>query len=131
MGCVHVLRIVSVRVARCPACCHLVRGRLSNQLAPFVLTHAPCCLFVHTCSKTRGLGAGRKLRTLRREERWADKEYCRSNLGSEWKKPFAGTSHSKGIVLEKMCVVSWGSRAHTCKRQQGGCRFLGVSVDQP
>jgi len=44
MGCVHVLRIVSVRVARCPACCHLVRGRLSNQLAPFALTHAPCCL---------------------------------------------------------------------------------------
>ena len=53
------------------------------------------------------MGAGRKLRTLRREERWADKEYCRSNLGSEWKKPFAGTSHSKGIVLEKMCVHLW------------------------
>ena len=57
-----------------------------------------------SCRKTRGLGAGRKLRTLRREQRWHDKEYCRSNLGSEWKKPFAGCSHSKGIVLEKMCA---------------------------
>ena len=55
-------------------------------------------------SKTRGLGAGRKLKTRRREQRWHDKGYCRANLGSEWKKPFAGTSHSKGIVLEKMCV---------------------------
>ena len=55
-------------------------------------------------SKTRGLGAGRKLKTRRREQRWHDKGYCRAHLGSEWKKPFAGTSHSKGIVLEKMCV---------------------------
>lgn len=52
--------------------------------------------------KTRGLGAGRKLRTLRRTNRWADKAYKKSNLGSEWKKPFQGASHSKGIVLEKM-----------------------------
>jgi small subunit ribosomal protein S23e len=34
--------------------------------------------------------------------RWADKGYNKSHLGSEWKKPFAGASHSKGIVLEKM-----------------------------
>lgn len=34
--------------------------------------------------------------------RWADKDYNKSHLGSEWKKPFAGASHSKGIVLEKM-----------------------------
>jgi small subunit ribosomal protein S23e len=90
-------------------------------------------------SKTRGMGAGRKLRSLRREERWADKDYNRSHLGrcakgvllrvnggwgagrrwrpaateseflalpastcSEYKKPFAGASHAKGIVLEKM-----------------------------
>ena len=70
-------------------------------------------------SKTRGLGAGRKLRTLRREERWADKEYCRSNLGSEWKKPFAGTSHSKGIVLEKMCVAQGGLLCAACVRREG------------
>lgn len=34
--------------------------------------------------------------------RWADKDYNKSHLGSEWKKPFAGASHAKGIVLEKM-----------------------------
>ena len=44
--------------------------------------------------------------TRRREQKWHDKEFCRANLGSEWKKPFAGCSHSKGIVLEKMCVAA-------------------------
>lgn len=58
--------------------------------------HAP------RAGKTRGMGAGRKLRLHRKEERWADKDYKKSNLGSEWKKPFAGASHAKGIVLEKM-----------------------------
>lgn len=53
------------------------------------------------------MGAGRKLRVHRREERWADKCYNKSHLGSEWKKPFAGASHAKGIVLEKM-YVSFG-----------------------
>merc|ERR1711918_51508 len=57
-----------------------------------------------TMSKTRGLGAGRKLRNLRRKERWADKDYKRSNLGNEYRKPFAGSSHSKGIVLEKIGI---------------------------
>lgn len=52
--------------------------------------------------KTRGMGAGRKLKTHRRNQRWADKAYKKSNLGNEWKKPFAGSSHAKGIVLEKM-----------------------------
>lgn len=54
------------------------------------------------CSKTRGLGAGRKLRNHRRKQLWADKDYKKSHLGNEWKKPFAGASHAKGIVLEKM-----------------------------
>ena len=55
-------------------------------------------------SKTRGLGAGRKLRIHRREQRWADKDFNKANLGSEWKKPFAGCSHAKGIVLEKIGI---------------------------
>jgi len=38
-------------------------------------------------SKTRGLGAGRKLRTHRRAQLWADKDYKKSHLGSEYKKP--------------------------------------------
>ena len=52
--------------------------------------------------KTHGMGAGRKLKSHRREQRWADKSYKKSHLGNEWKKPFAGSSHAKGIVLEKM-----------------------------
>eukprot|EP00227_Mantoniella_beaufortii_P012662 CAMPEP_0197577270 /NCGR_PEP_ID=MMETSP1326-20131121/1964_1 /TAXON_ID=1155430 /ORGANISM="Genus nov. species nov., Strain RCC2288" /LENGTH=142 /DNA_ID=CAMNT_0043140321 /DNA_START=56 /DNA_END=484 /DNA_ORIENTATION=- len=54
--------------------------------------------------KTHGLGAGRKLRKQRREQRWADKDFNQANLGSEWKKPFAGCSHAKGIVLEKLGI---------------------------
>jgi small subunit ribosomal protein S23e len=54
--------------------------------------------------KTRGLGAARKLRNLRKKGRWADKKYKRLNQGSEYKKPFAGSSHAKGIVLEKIGV---------------------------
>ena len=54
------------------------------------------------CRKTRGMGAGRKLKSHRIRQRWADKAYKKSNLGNEWKKPFAGSSHAKGIVLEKM-----------------------------
>jgi small subunit ribosomal protein S23e len=50
------------------------------------------------------MGSGRKLRIHRRENRWADKDYNKANLGSEWAKPFAGCSHAKGIVLEKMYV---------------------------
>ena len=63
------------------------------------------CLFINCklcCRKTRGMGAGRKLKTHRRRQRWADKAYKKSHLGNEWKKPFAGSSHAKGIVLEKM-----------------------------
>ena len=60
--------------------------------------------FLEYTGKTRGLGAGRKLKTHRREQRWADKDFNKANLGSEWKKPFAGCSHSKGIVLEKIGI---------------------------
>merc|ERR1712176_1509047 len=59
---------------------------------------------IRTMGKTRGLGAGRKLRLHRKDQRWADKDYKKSNLGSEWKKPFAGCSHAKGIVLEKIGI---------------------------
>ncbi|KHN22037.1 40S ribosomal protein S23 [Glycine soja] len=40
----------------------------------------------------------------RRRQRWADKSYKKSHLGNEWKKPFAGSSHAKGIVLEKIGI---------------------------
>ncbi|TVU19778.1 hypothetical protein EJB05_35949, partial [Eragrostis curvula] len=58
-----------------------------------------------TRQKTHGMGAGRKLKTHRRNQRWADKAYKKSHLGNEWKKTFAGSSHAKGIVLEKMYVA--------------------------
>ncbi|CAG8487075.1 2235_t:CDS:2 [Diversispora eburnea] len=55
--------------------------------------------------KPRGLQAARKLRTHRRDERWADKSYKKRALGTAYKSsPFAGASHAKGIVLEKIGV---------------------------
>merc|ERR1711968_66305 len=70
--------------------------------------------------KTRGLGAGRKLRKLRREQLWADKDYKKANIGSEWKKPFAGSSHAKGIVLEKIGIEAKqpNSAIRKCARVQ-------------
>lgn len=70
--------------------------------------------------KTRGMGAGRKLRLLRKEERWADKDFKKSHLGSEWKKPFAGASHAKGIVLEKIGIEAKqpNSAIRKCARVQ-------------
>ncbi|CAL5382878.1 unnamed protein product [Camellia sinensis] len=52
------------------------------------------------------MGAGRKLKSHRKRQRWADKAYKKSYLGNEWKKPFAGSSHAKDIVLEKMYAFS-------------------------
>ncbi|CAG8470194.1 17388_t:CDS:10 [Racocetra fulgida] len=49
--------------------------------------------------------SARKLRTHRREERWADKQYKKRALGTAYKSsPFGGSSHAKGIVLEKIGV---------------------------
>jgi ribosomal protein S12 len=55
--------------------------------------------------KPRGINAARKLRTVRRENRWANKSYKKAHLGTQFKcNPFGGSSHCKGIVLEKMCA---------------------------
>ena len=54
--------------------------------------------------KPRGINAGRKLKNRRRLQLWADKDYKKANLGNEYKKPFAGASHAKGIVVEKFAV---------------------------
>ncbi|KAF3453089.1 hypothetical protein FNV43_RR05504 [Rhamnella rubrinervis] len=64
------------------------------------------------------MGAGRKLKSHRRRQRWADKSYKKSHLGNEWKKPFAGSSHAKGIVLEKCRDKSFFS-------------FNGIEAKQP
>ncbi|OCB90443.1 homoserine acetyltransferase [Sanghuangporus baumii] len=56
-------------------------------------------------NKPRGLQAARKLRNDRRENRWADKGYKKRALGNIYKtSPTGGSSHAKGIVLEKVGV---------------------------
>ncbi|GAA5946853.1 hypothetical protein JCM10213_009096 [Rhodosporidiobolus nylandii] len=53
----------------------------------------------------RGLLAARKLRTDRRDGRWADKKYKKRALGTAYRSsPTGGSSHAKGIVLEKVGV---------------------------
>ncbi|KTW29859.1 40S ribosomal protein S23 [Pneumocystis carinii B80] len=55
--------------------------------------------------KPQGLNAARKLRTHRRKERWSDQEFKKRLLGALYKSsPFQGSSHAKGIVLEKVGV---------------------------
>ncbi|CAN7129428.1 unnamed protein product [Brassica rapa subsp. narinosa] len=54
--------------------------------------------------KTRGMGSARVQKTRRKTQRWSDKSYKKSHLGNEWNKPFAGSSHAKGIVLELIGV---------------------------
>lgn len=55
--------------------------------------------------KPRGLNAARKLQTHRRDNRWADLTFKKRLLGTAFKSsPFGGSSHAKGIVLEKVGV---------------------------
>ncbi|KAJ1551420.1 40S ribosomal protein S23 [Nowakowskiella sp. JEL0078] len=55
--------------------------------------------------KPRGLQAARKLRTHRRDQRWSDLAYKKRALGTAFKhSPFGGSSHAKGIILEKIGV---------------------------
>lgn len=55
--------------------------------------------------KPRGIRAARKLRNRRKSERWADKHYKKAHLGTKWKSdPFRGSSHAKGIVIEKVAI---------------------------
>jgi len=51
------------------------------------------------------LRAGRKLKTHRRIQRWADKDYNKRELATFYKyNPFQGASHSQGIVVEKIGI---------------------------
>ncbi|KAM3183291.1 40S ribosomal protein S23 [Hymenolepis weldensis] len=55
--------------------------------------------------KPAGIHTARKLRTHRRTQRWADKQYKKAHLGTRWKaNPFGGASHAKGIVVDKIGV---------------------------
>eukprot|EP00727_Mastigamoeba_balamuthi_P013974 m51a1_g92 putative 40S ribosomal protein S12 (143) ;mRNA; f:290452-291052 len=68
----------------------------------------------------RGMHAARKLRNTRRVQRWADKSYNKSHLPTKWTNPFAGASHAKGIVVEKIGVESKqpNSAVRKCVRVQ-------------
>ncbi|URE49211.1 40S ribosomal protein S23 [Musa troglodytarum] len=68
--------------------------------------------------KTRGMGAGRKLKTHRRRQRWADKAYKKSHLGNEWKKPFAGSSHAKIACCRGIEAKQPNSAIRKCARVQ-------------
>lgn len=83
--------------------CSLARCQLTHyNLKPlsFVSIHQHANM---GSNKPRGLQAARKLRTTRRENRWADKNYKKRALGKFYKtSPTGGSSHAKGIVLEKV-----------------------------
>ncbi len=56
-------------------------------------------------TKPHGIHAARKLLKIRKTNRWADKDWKKRNLGTRWKSnPFQGSSHAKGIVVEKMGI---------------------------
>lgn len=91
--------------------------------------------------KPRGLNAARKLRLHRKDQRWADLGYKKRALGTAFKSsPFGGSSHAKGIVLEKVGVEAKqpNSAIRKCVRVQlikngkkvtafGTSRFLAPS----
>ncbi|UNI17623.1 ribosomal protein S23 [Purpureocillium takamizusanense] len=53
----------------------------------------------------RGLLSARKLCTSRRDQKWSDLNYKKRTLGTSFRSsPFGGSSHAKGIVLEKVGV---------------------------
>ncbi|KAF3527316.1 hypothetical protein DY000_02043581, partial [Brassica cretica] len=106
----------------------------NSKLEPFAVAASPSIspsstwgtvsslrsLLLNLVHKTRGMGAGRKLKRLRINQRWADKQYKKSHQGNEWKKPFAGSSHAKGIVLEKIGIEAKqpNSAIRKCARVQ-------------
>ena len=56
-------------------------------------------------TKVNGQCAARKLVRIRRKGRWADKGWKKSHtINAARSNPFGGSSHAKGIVLEKIGV---------------------------
>ncbi|KAL0216938.1 hypothetical protein RCL1_007421 [Eukaryota sp. TZLM3-RCL] len=57
--------------------------------------------------KPRGLQTARKYTKMRKDSRWADKDYKRTHLLASLKaKPFGDASMAKGIVLDKLGIES-------------------------
>eukprot|EP01029_Cantina_marsupialis_P002214 TRINITY_DN1200_c0_g1_i1.p1 TRINITY_DN1200_c0_g1~~TRINITY_DN1200_c0_g1_i1.p1 ORF type:complete len:146 (+),score=32.51 TRINITY_DN1200_c0_g1_i1:39-476(+) len=71
--------------------------------------------------KPAGIHAARKLRVLRRKERWAQKTYKKSHSVTALKaNPFGGASHAKGIVVDKIGIEAKqpNSAVRKCVRVQ-------------
>jgi small subunit ribosomal protein S23e len=70
--------------------------------------------------KPRGIRAARKLRVKRRLNLWADLQYKKAHQNAKWRKPFAGSSHAAGIVVEKIGVEAKqpNSAVRKCVRVQ-------------
>merc|ERR1712202_59423 len=71
--------------------------------------------------KPRGIRCARKLRVHRRIQKWADKRYKKKHLGTALKcNPFGGSSHAKGIVVEKLGIEAKqpNSAIRKCARVQ-------------
>lgn len=113
---------------RCGNDVHPGPPRRSNARSALL---GPCLLVRFVCyaafspragsGKPRGIRAGRKLLTDRREQRWASKRYKKANLGTQFKcNPFGGSSHAKGIVLEKIGIEAKqpNSAIRKCVRAQ-------------
>jgi len=72
-------------------------------------------------TKANGANSARKLIRLRRKGKWSDKAWKKSNAGTALKaNPFGGSSHAKGIVLEKLGVEAKqpNSAVRKCVRVQ-------------
>lgn len=81
-------------------------GRWSDCFSfyrPYVGGLCPCLSPV--CRKPAGIRAARKLKNHRREQVWHNKKYARKHSATALKaNPFAGASHAKGIVLERIGI---------------------------
>ena len=80
-------------------------------------------------NQPRGIRAGRKLKTHRREQRWKSLKYSKANTVATMKaKPLGSASMAKGIVLEKMCVapLMWiAPQSTSCRARQEGRGAVG------
>eukprot|EP01083_Nonionella_stella_P027046 74381_1 len=55
--------------------------------------------------KPKGINAARKMKEIRKKNKWAKKSYKkRHNLSSLKANPFSGSSHAKGIVTERLGI---------------------------
>lgn len=84
-----------------------------------------CCALC--AGKPRGMRTARTLRNRRRVQKWADKQYKKAHLGTRWKaNPFGGSSHAKGIVVEKLGIEA--KQVGFCLVCSPSCPFLHACI---